>query len=960
MFHNDLPGVVTGPAAYRGRLATSGTGGTHQTVDAWLTLSDRGMYELNRWTPGATYPAGAPVGPTNISGLTGTLVLEISRIAAASDNARISVIRRGGFTGVDEAATVPLVTNQLLTFAGQAHGVNITAETVRPFVSGLIVPQIRIQERRPQSLHMGWTWASGTGTTVNNIDGGSSPGDGRGGATNHEIRLLGPRDYVWNLGWADAPGGQGGLGPVQPFTITHNGVFNNPPGEFAFVGDTVDGAGNVVPGNFRVLNQHIDAATGRPALVIEVTVPNRGAWPRQNQIGQINLNNLALVPVRDVPQGNIEIDVAFGRFTGQGTGVTGAVWMPIAQAGVNLTNAEMAALMQLGRDRTDRQPTLAEARIVTNNANVAAGVPQRPYAGGAGTPPSLVRPELTEDNLHWMMQGGTVTQETDAWRARGVAWAQTNLLVGERTEATLVMSVEGDIPTRVSGQRNFPISTAENPWGHGGTHPWDSNATNNAVAGSRSARVQIEEIVPGAFDTGWINSIVEFDLNPADGAQFMHASWRIIVGAGLPGGVGWSQVGLHDDDFLPQWGAAAVPMLTPDRLRLFVPRQEVPHVRRTLEVVFFFSTVAGFEAIFDDNELAVSVSGNAVTNLEADNREEVIAFIEDPIRVELDGALVRMEVGQVMTPFEITPIGDLVITEREAGTLRRGTSMRIGIEASPIAVLGGHALVNTQVILDNSGLEVRATQRNVGGQNAYIFLEVIRESQTNPGSFRLTNNAVMGTFLPGIEYGISVNAIPVAAWPTPANINNNPIAQNTARGLSGPGNFDEIPYFVQIVTFDAFDYIGLPPGVGIPGPGQGAQIRLHAGMMSIPVPGGTDIEDPFILWTNPADGNAVGMLALRGFTILRGFPEPTWDAPTATIVGTNQFGQTVTVVVTQGSNFATINGTQVDIATFAGQSGPAGSIQPQNVGGRLFLPLRFIANAFDIPVGWDAGVVTLG
>ena len=149
------------------------------------------------------------------------------------------------------------------------------------------------------------------------------------------------------------------------------------------------------------------------------------------------------------------------------------------------------------------------------------------------------------------------------------------------------------------------------------------------------------------------------------------------------------------------------------------------------------------------------------------------------------------------------------------------------------------------------------------------------------------------------------------------------------------------------------------PPTTIPTPGQ---IRIYAGMPAIPVTGGAPIEDPFFLWQNPGDpGILVGMLAIRGFTALVGFPDPIWEAPAITIVGTNQRGQTVTVQILQGSNFATVNGVQVDIATFAGESGPANSIAPINQGGRLFLPLRFIANAFDLPINWvGGGVLTLG
>jgi len=63
-----------------------------------------------------------------------------------------------------------------------------------------------------------------------------------------------------------------------------------------------------------------------------------------------------------------------------------------------------------------------------------------------------------------------------------------------------------------------------------------------------------------------------------------------------------------------------------------------------------------------------------------------------------------------------------------------------------------------------------------------------------------------------------------------------------------------------------------------------------------------------------------------------------------------------------GSNIATINGRSYDIAAFSGgASGPDGSVIPLNIDGRLFVPMRFLANAFVMPVGWlGGGTVTLG
>jgi len=903
-----------------GRLAVSSPISGQQEVGAWLTLSGLGRTAVQN----ATSPLGDGVGgftDGRIQGIGGVLVLEIQGIVANESNSRLTVRRE--VAGAGQQGTV-LINNQILVVGVDAHGLNFEAMGgPRSFVTGLLLPQIRIIERRPQSFHQAWSSGDPQGGSARvNAQGSGQP-------TRHEIRLLGPRDYAWNTS------GMGIL--ADPFNVTPQaGRF---VAGFTPVTVAAPGAARLThndAGEVRVLSHHIDGATGRPALVLEVVVPERAALPARYEIAHINLNNLALVPVRDVPQEEIYIDISVGEYTGQGFDWVGGYWFPIAEIGLDLTNAEMGRLINFGRNAT-YQPTVEQANNAIGRNIVQNVVGQRVF---------------------WEFRGGAERVTRNAWNRRTDNWQDLTLHVGTRTEATLLLTYDGTIPTRISGQRNFPdrITLPHNDPFH---------ANNNLYADSRSVRVQIEEIVPGAFDTGWMHGIVEFHLQQ-EGIQFTHANWRIRTTPAetAPAYVPWSaatNVTLHDDTHLPGVSATGVPLLTPDALRLFVPRSESPQVRRTLEVVFFVSIVAGYEFMFDGEPVSVVVSGNAVQNLEADNREAILMYVEDPIRAELIGDLVRMEVGQVMTPFEITPIGDIRITEREAGTLPRGTTFRINIEAMPIPVLGGHALVGTHVATDpTSGLEVRAT--HVGtGQDAYVRFEVIRESQREPGVIYLTNNAVMGTFLPAIEYGISINALPIAANPMPPRIDENPIAQNTARGLTGRGNFDMVPYFVQIVSFAAFDYDALPPGVGIPGPGQGGRLTLHPNMQPIAVREGAPVDQPFFLWTNPqAPGYNVGMLNPRVFAEFIG-GTATWEGTSGTVTGHDANGNAVTVVFTMGSNFATVNGQQVDIASFAGASGPANSIQPLNVNDRIFVPLRFIANAFLLPVGWaGGGVVTLG
>ena len=932
------------PDAAVGNTALPGRFVTHPTVGR--TPTDRGGVVT------------ATAGTNAIHGLTGTLVLEVIGIAAASDNTRITARRVGGIGGAAAYGTT-LVNNQLLTFVGEVHGINWTVGSVRNFSTGLMLDHVRMTERRPQSFHQIWNYpdAQGGSAVRQSV---SSP---LGGETPHQIRLLGPRDFVWNLGGDTIPGAGGpGLPPIGTFTMVHNGVFDT-------------GAENVIDPSTITVSQFIDPPTGRPALLITFDAPDRRVFPAYGQIGWIELRNLALVPTRDGLTDDIYVDASFGEWQGVGLNMANVVWSPIPSHRVwhagdaaatpptapqwiyieHLTAAQSAALHNLGRGilpngqprgvANSVMPTELEVRTALN---VSLGTTTTP------TTRTVADIDFQILGLSWMQTGGEVVATGQNWRRRQSNWQNTDLLVGRRAENALVLRAGEDARTLVSGQLGLPEVT----FIHGGDHPWDNNATNNAVANSRTARIEIEELSPGAFNTGWADGVINLNIAPTEGVQIMHAAWRIwsastAEGVRTPGTHGWQQVPFRDDDTLDPVGVIGVPTLTRDSLRLFIPRIEgdaaARNATRTLTVVFYVSILAGYEHLIGE-PITVVASGPAVANLAVDNREVTIAYVEDPISVELLSDRVHMEVGQVMTPFEITPISDIRITERERGTLTRGTQLRIGIEADPIPVLGGHALVNTQVILDDSGLEIRATQRGTG-QNAYILLEVIRESQVDGASFTLTNNAVMGTFIPAIRYGVSVNAIPVAANPVPARYRENPIAQNTARGLTGRGHFDAIPYFVEVVTFEGFVYEGLPPGVGIPGPGlaPGANLRFWEGMSAMPTNVGGEfhlVQDPFtFVYTTP--DLRVAMLNPRVFADIIGGELTYGGTPMQiTFNGPSAMGDNVTVTLTVGSTQAVVNGVTVDIAAFAGASGPAGSITTQIINDRSFVPLRFLATAF--------------
>jgi hypothetical protein len=564
----------------------------------------------------------------------------------------------------------------------------------------------------------------------------------------------------------------------------------------------------------------------------------------------------------------------------------------------------------------------------------------------------------------------------------GQTWYGTKH-VGTRAEASLRLTT-GDVPTLISGRRNLPATD----WTQGGAqHPSSDHSATNPFTQHRTARVLIEELVPGAFDTGWGSGVVELAVTTGagtdDGVRLVHAAWRIWSNVGgeaggrTTGGVGynhsWHHVPFVDEDYHPSVALPGVPIMRGNEVRLFVPRNPAITARRTLEVYLFVSIEAGFADLYDNEPIMVSVNGSAVQTLAMDNRSAVIAYVEDPITVDMVGPVVEIAVGQVMSPVELTRIADVVITETAVGRLTRGTTFTLNVEALPIPVLGHHALVGSQFIADTSGLELRVTQVGTG-QTAHMQFEVIRESQHHPAVMTFVNNYVMGTFLPGIVYGISINGTPVAANPAPAGIHNNAIAQNTARGLGGRGNFDSVPYFREIVRFVEFVYEGLPPGVGEP-PGQGGgggnttgsgggaavtsrSLVLFNGMPGIQSSDGF-VAQPAIMYQFVPGNYAQKAMNTRVFAdFING--DIQWNPynQTVSIIGTHANGSQVTVEVSVANPTARVNGNPVDISTAAGHPQFAGRVSPVIVNDRTFVPVRFLAESFGINPVWNAANAT--
>lgn len=908
---------------------------------------------------------GVPVGDPNALawGMGGHVDVQVNMYANVASNAtiRVGVIGAHGETR--------WITGWMDVF--QAEGANpgilfSIAGDATSFESGLVLPRIDMMERRPGDMTF-----TPTGTPV------------------RTIRMVAPYDYAWSVGIpghllgttsvrlesrnprytfvtpTGFPTGYGASADGRFFTVPRTAVrtgfvSNTPLAQFEIAGGIQAGGIDEAIRN-RERTAEILRVDRRHYLEIDIPLEafvTNQAVAAQNLRGVLGLVGIALIPSPHAPMdGNVGIDIAWGPGR--------PAW------GTDVLNTA-AALMHLPANR------------------------------------------------YWR----------DLWRA-------VNLNVGIRTDVALEITTTS-VPDILSGLMGWPtanmpgptprIDNLRNPgfqprpgnfWDGEGAQHFSGAGTPEAI---RSTRVQIRERSAGAFDTGFLNSIVDFHM--PEGVQIVHAAWSLHNGGNSPGNwINWTPIvpgyWQGHTGFQPDAWFAGVPYMTENYLRLFVPRNASPTDLRVLEVYFWLSVEAGFEAKFGD-EVVISVDGPAVQRLEEDERDVTIAFIVDPVQVELDGPTIQVETGRTHNLLQLTRIGDLVISEETHGRLRTGDEIWIYVVGTNIQrphTLAFHTATNAVIDSGNLAISPARTLRSTlpgGLEVTGVSFRVERASTSgNASTIRLTDNYLFGEILPGQDYMIVVSgprlaanefqvvargvagvggtahtfrtwvSWPAANWASGAPINLPPgmtvvpgtlVVDNgfmaditiTGTGAAGVvtrdtlGVFDSFPYAVPVVEWYGYDP-NLIPGPQ-PGPvrGLGERLVLREGMLPIIANDGSVVYNPFLLH-NFGQGYVVSMLNPRVFAdFVEGDIE--WTEATQTIVfsGYDSNGNNIIVSLQVGSNIANINGQNVDIATFAGNSGPANSIQTIIVADRAFVPLRFLANAFLLPIQWQDGTVILG
>jgi hypothetical protein len=611
--------------------------------------------------------------------------------------------------------------------------------------------------------------------------------------------------------------------------------------------------------------------------------------------------------------------------------------MAAQQSFRNDMDAVLMELTRLGEVPASGPPSWMDSLAAVNAIMTGLG---RPW---------LTIADLNELLVGWtpgtlITGGGGGTADEFRERVLNTNWRERNLLVGIRRGVGLELRTHGDeLPVLRSGVLSRPATNIA----------WD------AASPHRTARLQIVELVPGALNTAFHAARVNFEFE--DGVQLLGAQWRLVNG-----GIGWTNV-IHDENH-PDATQEGIPIITDNDLSLFLPRQTEVTRNRTLEIYFFLSVEAGFEARNNGAPIEVTVDGLAVTALGAGERSIDIAEVIDPISVRLDGPISYVDVGQVMTPAQAVAIAPIVIEEAYIGALPIGSMFTLALDALPFSPIGIQGILGGTVVIDPvSGMQLRRTEVGGGaaGTSTMVRFEVIRESIDAPATITIRDLRVFGTFVHGVQYVMSING--GTAFP-PQNLGDtrNVVANNTARGAVSRGLFDNIPYYVEVVRLREFDEtIVAPPGTPPEERPDAPVVRPTFTAFNVsatmaphtPAGGGAVIAEPMMM----IDG--ITSMAVRAFGDSIGIHHENMGANAAGnifITGTHfRTGDTITVTLFPGTGNATIanittgavilNG---DIATWVEAmsqvwTGAAGSIRTTLTEDfRTFVPVRFLVYAF--------------
>ncbi|MCL1878941.1 MAG: copper amine oxidase N-terminal domain-containing protein [Defluviitaleaceae bacterium] len=415
----------------------------------------------------------------------------------------------------------------------------------------------------------------------------------------------------------------------------------------------------------------------------------------------------------------------------------------------------------------------------------------------------------------------------------------------------------------------------------------------------------------------------------------------------------------------------------PHGVTLYLPGQNITDVRQEgiLEVRFFLSIEAGYEWKYGP-EVDVTISGNGVANLLGTCRYGLlgghecnhdcsytvtIAYARDPISVR-DIAITEVEVGTLYNVGRVS-LPDVYIEVHDNDRFEIGSEIWLYIATGNMARSNDLQIesarisfINDRYPFNESGLRLDQTRRLHHPRGNFwldgIAYTVSRQPYANSSPvIRIEDIVVSGQVFPDTNYYLVVSGTHIAqndqevrAARLPGTVGAYPWYLGAHLAAGNVGVFTTLPFNHVIV---AHGEGGVGGAIDAPGGahGQRASFTEH---MIVNVDGADIRPIAFTIY-----GNArVTKMNPRVFAnFAGGTTDWNGDTNTATFEGPNWItGEQVTVALTTGQAAASVNGRNVDIATEALQPQFAGQIVPVIVDGRMYVPARFLANMFGVPI----------
>ncbi|MCL2223767.1 MAG: copper amine oxidase N-terminal domain-containing protein [Defluviitaleaceae bacterium] len=660
-------------------------------------------------------------------------------------------------------------------------------------------------------------------------------------------------------------------------------------------------------------NPFVNENTNRNELILRVNTSGRGTtFTARTQPAEVTLRGLSLIPLRNAATtGNVAIDV----YVGDVLGAPGhLVWSGGQSLGAPNPRLDSHGSGSLGH---------------------VTGSPAQTWRHPAGS---------------WWTER---TNEASHWRTTGLVVAtldfEGELNISGPAAVQEVRSGGWSVETRDLALMNEQSGLAfadTDRWLNGGNHT-----------------IRIAEVIQGNL----FRTLDRYELVPAvEGVRIVDARIRAGRDGENADTFSWGNF-IRPDFFIP-----ALHEFNDDGSVSFATRPANPEAQsrlRRMDIALMISVEAGFEAKHG-SDVDVRVYRNGFYEGTA-----TIATAYDPITVtQSEPVRITRNAFDVLA---LTPVAGFTITEAEYGLLDHGYELRFALQA----VQNGREvnfgqLADMQLWLgepsinEDSGFELRELR-----DDDIIGFEVRSTSHGTPAVITFDEVYVAGPTVPGIEWHVVVYGPEISA-------NSDLILGDTdyfdyaaGRGITNRRDFDDehllsdyalrgrfynMPYDALVLEVGGMAVIDDPAPPGLPGvhaPGA-FQRRMFTTASMVNVDG---VYIQAVAFPTVAPGIASSMINPRVFADFIG-ASVEWNevARTASFTGMDRGGQSQTVVLTLDSPVAMVNGNPVDIATGAGQGALAGNIQPVVIGGRSYVPARFLATIFGVPIEGDGRTVTLG